>query len=450
MTTNINILPPDTNFEEIKNSFEIIIKKIEHELDSNKEEQAKLKEQVQNELENNNRIISNINSIQPASAIVSDQNCKTEHKQLTDDAITNLSKQVEHLKEERSTIRQLWKTSQETITNLEVEIQNYRKQLFKPSAFAEIKYQYSTAIKNLQNIIQNQKNELAKQSQIIRDQDNEKNQANIRIKELQAIIQDQKNKLCENQQLEQINSNLKHKLQEVLHTNSELELSTTLAKGMVDERFVREKKALEKLQEALLIAETAVAEKEESIKREQVIKEECETLASTIGQVMEEAARKVEKDVVCLRAQYEEKEKALMKKHNEVLQELDKQVQSKRLAEARCKEIEAKLNDVLRANNRLDSELQIASQAIIAMELKLEATENLMKADKTSDRFCEEREQQLRQYIENNKQLKERWKNTIEDVTTKFSNEIQRLQKENSNLKAEIHAQRLKVDKTNH
>ena len=118
--------------------------------------------------------------------------------------------------------------------------------------------------------------------------------------------------------MEQINSNLKQKLQEVLHTNSELELSTTLAKGMIDERFVREKNALEKLQEALLIAETAVAEKEEAIKREMIIKEECETLATTIGQVMEEAARKVEKNVETLRAQYEEKEKALIKKHNEV------------------------------------------------------------------------------------------------------------------------------------
>lgn len=95
-------------------------------------------------------------------------------------------------------------------------------------------------------------------------------------------------------------------------------MSTTLAKSMIDERFIREKNALEKLQEALLIAETAVAEKEEALKRELLIKEECENLASTIGQVMEEAARKVEESVESLKKRYEENEKALIKRHQEV------------------------------------------------------------------------------------------------------------------------------------
>lgn len=447
MTDTEKSLPPDKVFDDIRNNYESIIQKIEKELQSYQEEQIKFKEQVKNlQLDNcHNRSKDVSKDSEINDRCVFDR----KHVQLADDAISNLTKQVQHLKEERKTIQQLWKSSQSTIANLESEINNYRHQLFKPSAFADVKQQYVNTIKNLEKVIANQKTEIAKQAMTISSLRDDKTQSGARIKELQRKIQEHEQVVLKQQQIEQTNASLKQKLEEVLKTNSELEVSATLVKGMMDERFVREKNALEKLQEALLIAETAVAEKEEALKRELIIKEECDTLATTIGQVMEEAACKVEKNIEELRAKYDEKEMCLLQKHKKLKMELENQIKINQAAEARWLDTTRKLDFVLKENHALSAELDVASQTIINMELKLKATERLLNEDRRTETLCEEREQQLRYYMENNHQIKERWKHTIEDVTKKFSNEIKRLQKENSSLKAEIDAQIFKVDPSN-
>lgn len=85
-----------------------------------------------------------------------------------------------------------------------------------------------------------------------------------------------------------------------------------MAKSVIEERYEREKCALQKVQEALSIAEAAVVDKEDAQKREQVVKEECDNLASTIGQVMDEAAKKVDQDMDELRRKFSEKERSLL------------------------------------------------------------------------------------------------------------------------------------------
>lgn len=102
------------------------------------------------------------------------------------------------------------------------------------------------------------------------------------------------------------NSNLKEKLDTTMQANTDLENSLKIAKTVIDERFNREKEALGKVQEALFVAELAIAEKEKAIYREKIVREECDQLAETIGQVIEEAAQKVEKNVEYLKLQYEE------------------------------------------------------------------------------------------------------------------------------------------------
>lgn len=86
-----------------------------------------------------------------------------------------------------------------------------------------------------------------------------------------------------------------------------------MAKNAIEERYEREKCALQKVQEALSIAEAAVVDKEDAQKRERVVKEECDNLASTIGQVMDEAAKKVETDMDALRKRFSEKENKFLK-----------------------------------------------------------------------------------------------------------------------------------------
>lgn len=111
---------------------------------------------------------------------------------------------------------------------------------------------------------------------------------------------------------------LQEQLTESTDRNRELQKSLKNAKNSLEERLKREQSALQKVQEALAIAETAVADKEEALKREKVVKEECDNIASTIGQVMDEAARKVEKDMEAIRKNNMDKEKTLIEEKAKV------------------------------------------------------------------------------------------------------------------------------------
>lgn len=112
---------------------------------------------------------------------------------------------------------------------------------------------------------------------------------------------------------------LRKQLEETTKVNLELQKSLKLSKAALEERFKKEQSALQKVQEALAIAEAAVADKDEVLKREKVLKEECDNIASTIGQVMDEAARRVEQDMESIRNKYHEKERIL----NEEKQKVD-------------------------------------------------------------------------------------------------------------------------------
>lgn len=113
-------------------------------------------------------------------------------------------------------------------------------------------------------------------------------------------------------------SKLKEQLQEMNKVNQELQKSLSHSKVSLEDRFKREQDALQKVQEALSIAEAAVADKDEVLKREKVLKEECDNIASTIGQVMDEAARRVEQDMESIRNKYHEKEKVLLEERRKV------------------------------------------------------------------------------------------------------------------------------------
>lgn len=112
---------------------------------------------------------------------------------------------------------------------------------------------------------------------------------------------------------------LKKKLTIMMCSNQDLEKSLATAKQVIGERFVREKEALEKVQEALQIAERAIAEKDDALSREVIIREECDHLATTIGQVMEEAAVKVENDIENLKLQYSEELEQIKQERLEVI-----------------------------------------------------------------------------------------------------------------------------------
>lgn len=166
---------------------------------------------------------------------------------------------------------------------------------------------------------------------------------------------------------EQSLSSTQKKLNEIMKVRNELEKSLQHCNISAQENISRDTEALQKVQDALLIAETALLEKNEALSRERSIKEECDLLATTIGQVMEEAALRVERDMEQLKTQYNNRIVNLNTIIENLKSSLEAQKRETQLIETRSKNLEEQLKATIQANSQLDSELHIASQTIVGI-----------------------------------------------------------------------------------
>lgn len=141
-----------------------------------------------------------------------------------------------------------------------------------------------------------------------------------------------------------------------------------ISRQSIEERLKREQSALQKVQEALNIAEAAVADKEEALKRERVVKEECDNIASTIGQVMEEAARKVEKDMEAIKNKYIEKEKALNDEKLKLAGEIQNQKKFIQILDTRCNRFQQKYRDAMENNANLTQQIEQTAKDLVIMK----------------------------------------------------------------------------------
>lgn len=141
-----------------------------------------------------------------------------------------------------------------------------------------------------------------------------------------------------------------------------------ISRQSIEERLKREQSALQKVQEALNIAEAAVADKEEALKRERVVKEECDNIASTIGQVMEEAARKVEKDMEAIKNKYIEKEKALNDEKLKLAGEIQNQKKFIQILDTRCNRFQQKYRDEMENNANLTQQIEQTAKDLVIMK----------------------------------------------------------------------------------
>lgn len=158
-------------------------------------------------------------------------------------------------------------------------------------------------------------------------------------------------------------------LKEQLHVterhNKDLQKSLKVSHQAIEERSKREQSALQKVQEALAIAEAAVTDKEEALKRERLVKEECDNIASTIGQVMDEAARKVEKDMEAIKNKYLDKEKSLLDEKQKLTEEIQNQKKFNQILDTRCNRFEQKYKDAVRNNDELTNQLHLTAKALV-------------------------------------------------------------------------------------
>uniref|UniRef100_W8BGP0 Uncharacterized protein n=1 Tax=Ceratitis capitata TaxID=7213 RepID=W8BGP0_CERCA len=402
-------------------------------------EQIHLRKQIEDILTENKTINTKLESLKTATVqIAGDSRDDATREKFTNDALLNVKKQIDFLEAENKELKLLNNTSRKRIQNLENEIQGYRNHLCKSNTVTEVKQKYDIAIKVLESTIQTQKTKITSQAQIIDNLTEQKKQLGKHIKNLERTLEEKQSCMNNTNATETI-ERLRAKLNESVQQTKELQLSLKMAKNAIEERYEREKCALQKVQEALSIAEAAVVDKEDAQKRERVVKEECDNLASTIGQVMDEAAKKVETDMDALRKRFSEKENKFLKFQMLMREELQKQKKFNRILETQCSRFQDKYTASKEEVEKLSKQLESAVKALDEMEDKINEQDHLLKEQKIIMRRADENEEEIQRYVHTNKKLTEKYKTTLADIRREFEGVIYSLKKEITVLKAEKH-----------
>ncbi|EAT34330.1 AAEL013415-PA [Aedes aegypti] len=179
-----------------------------------------------------------------------------------------------------------------------------------------------------------------------------------------------------------LESRLGTDLERTMREKAELEVLLDQANALARQHMSRENQALIKVQEALQIADTAIEEKNSVAAREKGVREECDFLATTIGQVMEQAAQRVEQEMNALRLGYQSRISALERQLEQMKGSLEQQRDKTNQSESRARALEDKFKGLIVTNQNLDADLHAASKLIIEMELKLEAFQKTMTKER--------------------------------------------------------------------
>ncbi|XP_058464515.1 calcium-binding and coiled-coil domain-containing protein 1-like [Malaya genurostris] len=362
-------------------------------------------------------------------------------KRVSNEVINNLKNQLDIVWQEKNTLQSLWKSSQRTIQILELEIGEYRRQLKQPKSIHVLRQQYAAALQLLeQNLLTlrsklNQRTEENKRLEATGATERERFEALERdytalqseARQLEATVEERRGS----------ESRLTAELERVMKENADLEALLDQANALARHHMGRENLALIKVQEALQIADTAIEEKNSLRLQEESVREECNFLASTIGQVMEEAARKVELEMNALKVGYEGRIGTLEQQLEQLKGLLEVQQQKTSQAEMRAATLEEKFKSLIVTNQNLDADLHSASKMIIEMELKLEAFQKTTTKEREISKTSQEREHELRKLLESNQELQERWKTEMTALTNELQCKLKALRRENCMLKAE-------------
>ncbi|XP_049286283.1 sodium channel and clathrin linker 1-like isoform X2 [Anopheles funestus] len=370
--------------------FNELYRSIEQEVRSHRHEHERIRTDLQKQLE----------ALGPVYGHDTEPVTEPDYKRVSDEVIRNQQNQIQLIKEEKETFEKLWQSSQRTIRILELEIHEYRRQLKQPKGVLDARQQYAAAVQLLEQNLTGVRAALDEKIAENRHLQREQQAATERVKVLQEDVQAQQRETeALTKAIDELRTSecqLRTNLDRTMRDKSELETLLDTAAALARQHMSRENLALAKVQEALQLADSAIEEKNCIVRREQDAREECDFLASTIGQVMEEAARKVEHELGGLRSGYER----------------------------RISELEQTLDQT---RNALE----------IEMELKLEALQKTMAKEKETNRACSAREEDLQRLLANSEQLKERWKREMLSVTDELRRKIETMQRENCKLTAE-------------
>ncbi|XP_050069884.1 sodium channel and clathrin linker 1-like [Anopheles maculipalpis] len=437
-----NRAAPESGHEkcDLLKQFNELYRCIEQEIRSHRHEHERVRADLQHQLERG------VHSTKPFDSVYEQDGAEPsvaepDYKRVSDEVIRNQQNQIQLIKEEKETFEKLWQSSQCTIRILELEIHEYRRQLKQPKGVLEARQQYAAAVQLLEKNIADLRGALDEKITENRHLQREQQATAERMKVLEENGKAQQREAeALTKAIDELRTSecqLRSDLDRTMRDKSELETLLDTAATLAKQHMSRENLALAKVQEALQIADSAIEEKNCVVRREQDAREQCDFLASTIGQVMEEAARKVEHELGGLRSGYERQIGELERALDQTRSALKIQAQRTTQAETRARTVEEKFRTLLKTNQNLDTDLRAASKMITEMELKLEALQKTMAKEKETNRACSAREEDLQRLLANSEQLKDRWKREMLSVTDELRCKIATMQRENCKLTAE-------------
>ncbi|XP_063697665.1 myosin heavy chain, cardiac muscle isoform-like [Culicoides brevitarsis] len=404
------------------------IRSIKEDFEKHKKDHRELKDQLFTLVEDNKRL---------KDAIKTD--IKKPHQ--LDQETERLKKQISVLSNENKNLEQLWQTSQRTVTTLEAEIARYRQQLSRPDSIFSLKQEYARRVKEMESNLKDCKLNLERETGLNTELKREKSEmdgkSRLLEQKFQEILLQKKQIIDKCMKTDAALTNARAQIQLLQKDKLQLEQQLQAANQAVKEHVAKENEAISKVHEALTLAESAISEKEACLAREKESREEVDYLARTIGQVMEEAAKKVDDDIEVLRKEHNKEVEKLEEALEKSKAALENQTRKTKIAEQKYKEMEERAKNLSKTNIMLDNDLHKASQTIIDLELKIDTLDKSVKKEQEHSRLCEERARQLQDLVESSKRMKHGWKQMTLDITSKLQGKINELSLANRKLETE-------------
>ncbi|EDW84654.2 uncharacterized protein Dwil_GK13014, partial [Drosophila willistoni] len=387
-----------------------------------REEQSQLRAQVSAVLEENQRLTSELGKYRESMRT---GNADEMHKRLrlTGEALTKAIKQVDALRKERMSLVTMQECSQRTIENMELEIKHYRAQL-NLSGDDKLKEKYTRTVKLLEERINAQQEELKNQSEMIKALHEHKQKSGDQLEKLQSKIKEQA-------QNARVIDESQNKIVHLQKQIKEYEKSLNHTRNLLIESTKRETTAMRKVQDAIQLSEAAVEAKESAEKRAESYKEEAAQLATNIGCIMEEAAKRVDTEVDQLKAKLMDKDKSLATLREKFQKDVKEYKDAVKMLETRNTRLEMKYKEALQQNEKLAAEVESSCKRLNKLE-RCATSEELIQ-----ERTKKDYDSRIKKYLEAHRDIKLKYKAALDDLTEKFEKVIYQLKLDNANLVAE-------------
>ncbi|XP_063991864.1 repetitive organellar protein-like isoform X2 [Diachasmimorpha longicaudata] len=399
--------------------YEAIVESLQVDLRDCKEEQIRLRGEVES-LQKENRITAEV-----ARTSFSHSN-NIEYPRSLDDkeSIDNLKKQISLVQLEKDSMFQLWQMALKTVETLENEIKASHNDVTAHRYYEEqvnnVKETYSEAIKALESKLVQAKENFIKHQALWESCRERVDVLNREKSELERTIQNLHNDLFIKEEthkkiLEKLTSNLEDKNRELeANQNAQQKLETELieTRCLATRMATKDQESKAKVAEAIVLVETAMREKEMIMQRETAALEEKSKLESHLTNIAEEFAMKLEKELLHCKESFEMN----CKKYTFEIKELKSELREKvTLLDRAHREIQMLEEEMEKRKHGNEDYLHRSSSKVLELEQKLKnSEEKLIISEEMNKRKFEEKmktsESRILELEEKLSSVNDRWR----------------------------------------